>query len=77
MPTGTPTFEMDARRACEAADVTMVIAAFEEGREVPVDEAAIHAALKPAGISFSFEIANGRAKPAGVTYSHRDRNEGQ
>jgi hypothetical protein len=28
------------------------------------------------GISFSFEIANGRARPAGVTYSPRDRNEG-
>jgi transcriptional regulator with XRE-family HTH domain len=62
----------------QAADVTpWVVAAFEEGREVlPPDEAAIRAALEAVGISFSFEIANGRARPAGVTYSPRDRNEG-
>ena len=62
----------------EAADVTpWVVAAFERGREVsPADEAAIRAALEAVGISFSFEIANGRARPAGVTYSPRDRNEG-
>ena len=49
----------------------------EEEREVsPADEAAIRAALEAVGISFSFEIANGRARPAGVTYSPRDRNEG-
>ena len=62
----------------QAADVTpCVVAAFEEGGEVlPTDEAAIRAALEAIGISFSFEIANGRARPAGVTYSPRDRNEG-
>jgi len=43
---------------------------------LPIDEAAIRAALEAIGISFSFEIANGRARPAGVTYSPRDRNEG-
>ena len=54
-----------------------VVAAFEEGRDVlPIDEAAIRAALEAIGISFSFEIANGRARPAGVTYSPRDRNKG-
>ena len=62
----------------QAADVTQgVVAAFEEGREVlPTDEAAIRAALEAIGISFSFEIANGCARPAGVTYSPRDRNKG-
>jgi hypothetical protein len=54
-----------------------VVAAFEEEREVsPADEAAIRAALEAVGISFSFEIANGRARAAGVTYSPRDRNDG-
>ena len=62
-----------------AAGVTpWVVAAFEEEREVsPADEAAIRAALEAVGISFSFEIANGRARPAGVTYSPRDRNKGR
>jgi hypothetical protein len=61
-----------------AAGVTpWVVTAFEDEREVsPADEAAIRAALEAVGISFSFEIANGRARPAGVTYSPRDRNEG-
>lgn len=61
----------------QAADVTpLVVAAFEEDRKVsPVDEAAIRATLEAIGISFSFEIANGRARPAGVTHSARDRNE--
>jgi transcriptional regulator with XRE-family HTH domain len=62
----------------QAADVTpRVVAAFERGREMSLgDEAAIRAALEAVGISFSFEIANGRARPAGVTYSPRDRNQG-
>ena len=62
----------------QAADVTpWVVDTFEEGRQVsPVDQAAIRAALEAIGISFSFEIANGRARPAGVTYSPRDRNKG-
>ena len=61
-----------------AAGVTpWVVTAFEDEREVsPADEAAIRATLEAVGISFSFEIANGRARPAGVTYSPRDRNEG-
>ena len=62
----------------EAAAVTpWVIAAFEEGREVsPAHEEAIRSALEAVGIGFPFEIANGRARPAGVTYSPRDRKEG-
>ena len=78
MPTGTRDSEMDARRTTGAAGVTpWVVAAFEEEQKVsPADEAAIRAALEAVGISFSFEIANGRARPAGVTYSPRDRNEG-
>ncbi len=52
-----------------AAGVTpRVVAAFEEGCDVShAHEAAIQTALEPVGISFSFEIANGRARPAGVT----------
>jgi transcriptional regulator with XRE-family HTH domain len=62
----------------EAAGVTpWIIAAFEEGREVSPDhEEAIRSALEAVGIGFPFEIANGRARPAGVTYSPRDRKEG-
>jgi hypothetical protein len=46
-----------------------VVAAFEEGREVsPAHEDAIRAALEAVGIGFPFEIANKRARPAGVTY---------
>jgi hypothetical protein len=61
-----------------AADVAPeVISAFEEGREVsPGHEEAIRTALEAVGIGFPFEIANGRARPAGVTYSPRDRKEG-
>jgi hypothetical protein len=33
-------------------------------------------ALEAVGIGFPFEIANGCARPAGVTYSPRDRKEG-
>jgi hypothetical protein len=78
MPTGTPHSEMDARRACRGRwRYTLGCCRFEEEREVsPADEAAIRAALEAVGISFSFEIANGRARPAGVTYSPRHRNEG-
>ena len=66
------------RELAEAAAVTpWVIAAFEEGREVsPAHEEAIRSALEAVGIGFPFEIANGRARPAGVTYSPRDRKEG-
>jgi hypothetical protein len=62
----------------EAAAVTpWIIAAFEEAREVsPAHEEAIRTALEAVGIGFPFEIANGRARPAGVTYSPRDRKEG-
>jgi hypothetical protein len=61
-----------------AADVAPeVISDFEEGREVsPGHEEAIRTALEAVGIGFPFEIANGRARPAGVTYSPRDRKEG-
>jgi transcriptional regulator with XRE-family HTH domain len=53
-----------------------VVAEFEAEREVsPADEGKIRAALEAVGISFSFEIANGQARPAGVTYSSPDRNE--
>ena len=56
------------RELAEAAAVTpWVIAAFEEGREVsPAHEEAIWTALEAVGIGFPFEIANGRARPAGV-----------
>jgi len=66
------------RELAGAAGVTpWVVAAFEEEREVSsADEAAIRAALEAVGISFSFEIADGRVRPAGVTYSPRDRNDG-
>ena len=66
------------RELAEAAAVTpWVVAAFEEGREVsPAHEEAIRSALEAVGIGFPFEIANGRARPAGVTYSPRDRKEG-
>jgi hypothetical protein len=62
----------------QAANVApCVVTAFEEGREVlPTDEATIRVALEAVGISFSFEIANGRARPAGVIYSPHDRNKG-
>ena len=66
------------RELAEAAAVTpWVVAAFEEGREVsPAYEEAIRSALEAVGIGFPFEIANGRARPAGVTYSPRDRKKG-
>ena len=52
-------------------------AAFEQGREVsPTHEKAIRSALEAVGVGFPFEIGNGRARPAGVTYSPRDRKEG-
>jgi len=62
----------------QAADVTpWVVDAFEDGREVLASYAnAIRAALEDVGISFPFEIESGRARPAGVTYSPRDRKEG-
>jgi hypothetical protein len=54
-----------------------VVSAFEEGREVsPAHQDSIRAALEAVGIGFPFEIANGRARSAGVTYSPRDRKEG-
>ena len=54
-----------------------VVSAFEEGREVsPAHQDLIRAALEAVGIGFPFEIANGRARSAGVTYSPRDRKEG-
>ena len=70
--------EMDARRTSRGRWLTPgVVAAFEEEQEtLPADEAAIRAALEAVGISFSFKMANGRARPASVTYSPRDRNEG-
>jgi hypothetical protein len=66
------------RELAEAAAVTLwVVAAFEEGREVsPTHEEAIRSALEAVGIGFPFEIADGRARPAGVNYSPRDRKEG-
>ncbi len=62
----------------QATGVTLeVVAAFEDGREVsPAYEASIRAALEAVGIDFPFEIANGRARPADVIYSPRDRKEG-
>jgi hypothetical protein len=62
----------------QAAEVTpWVVGAFEEGRQVsPIDRAAIRAALEAVGISFSFQISNGGARPAGVTYSPHDRDKG-
>ena len=61
-----------------AADVAPeVISTLEEGREVsPGHEEAIRSALEAEGIGFPFESANGCVRPAGVTYSPRDRKEG-
>jgi hypothetical protein len=61
----------------ETAGVNVwVVVAFEDGRKVlPVYEAAIRGTLEGVGIGFPFEIANGRARAAGVTYSPRGRDE--
>jgi len=64
-----------------AADVPLwFIAAFEEHKEGAADflahyELAMRAALEAVGIGFPFEIENGRAAPAGVTYSPRGKGE--
>jgi DNA-binding XRE family transcriptional regulator len=60
-----------------AANVTpWVIDAFEDGRDVlPSYVEAIRTALEAVGIGFPFELSNGRAASAGVTYSPRDRSE--
>jgi hypothetical protein len=60
-----------------AANVTpWIIDAFEDGRDVlPSHVDAIRAALEAVGIGFPFELSNGRAASAGVTYSPRDRRE--
>jgi transcriptional regulator with XRE-family HTH domain len=60
-----------------AANVTpRIIDAFEDGRDVlPSYVDAIRTALEAAGIGFPFELSNGRAASAGVTYSPRERGE--
>lgn len=65
------------RELVSAANVTpWVIDAFEDGREVlPSYVEAIRTALEAVGIGFPFELSNGRAASAGVTYSSRDRSE--
>jgi transcriptional regulator with XRE-family HTH domain len=53
-----------------------VINAIEDGRDVlPSQVEAIRTALEAVGIGFAFELSDGRAMSAGVTYSPRDRNE--
>jgi hypothetical protein len=42
---------------------------------LPDYEVEIRAALEAVGIGFPFEIADGQFKPAGVTYSPRDKDE--
>ena len=64
-----------------AADVPLwFIAAFEDRTAMAVDflahyDLAMRAALEAVGIGFPFEIENGRAAPAGITYSPRDKGE--
>ena len=77
MPTGTRHSEMDARRASRGRwRYTLGCGRVRRGAGSVAADEAIRAALEAVGISFSFEIANGRARPAGVTYSPRDRNDG-
>jgi hypothetical protein len=53
-----------------------VVDAFEDGHEVlRAYTTAVRAALESVGIAFPFEIADGRARPAGVTYSPPDRKD--
>jgi len=60
-----------------AANVSRwVIEAFEDGADLsPFYADAIRTALEDVGIGFPFELSNGRAASAGVTYSPRDRSE--
>ena len=65
------------RELADAAGITLwVVAAFEEGRDIlPHYEIEIRAALEAVGIGFPFTIEDGQFKPAGVTYSPRDKDE--
>ena len=55
------------------------VAAFENGDDslafLAHYELAMRDAFEAVGIGFPFEIANGRVKPAGVTYSPREKGE--
>jgi hypothetical protein len=61
----------------DAAGVMLwIVAAFDDGREVlPFYEIEIRSALEAVGIGFPFAIEDGQVKPAGVTYSPRDKDE--
>jgi hypothetical protein len=63
-----------------AADVPLwFVAAFENeddiGEFLADYEDAMRKAFEAVGIGFPFEIANGRMRPAGITYSPRDKGE--
>jgi DNA-binding XRE family transcriptional regulator len=64
----------------KAAEVPLwFVAAFEDGKDTPEFLAAYEADMRrvfeEAGIGFPFEIANGRIRGAGITYSPRDKDE--
>ena len=69
------------RELSEATDVPLwFIAAFEDGKETFAFLAGYELAMRDAfeafGIGFQFEIEDGKAKPAGVTYAPRESGEG-
>ncbi len=64
----------------KAAEVPLsFIAAFEDGKDTPEFlagyEVDMRRVFEDVGIGFPFEIAGGRIRGAGVTYSPRDRDE--
>ena len=64
----------------KAAEVPLwFIAAFEDGKDIPEFSAAYEADMRrvfeEVGIGFPFEIADGRIRGAGITYSPRDKGE--
>jgi len=69
------------REFSEATDVPLwFIAAFEDGKVTPAflagHELAMRDAFEAFGICFQFEIEDGKARPAGVTYTPPDSREG-
>ena len=69
------------RELSEATDVPLwFVAAFEDGKETPAFlasyELAMRAALEAFGIGFRFEVEDGKARPAGVTYASPEGGEG-
>ncbi len=64
----------------KASDVPLwFVTGFENGHDslafLARHERAMRHALKAVGIGFPFEIENGRIKPAGVTYTPREKGE--